>query len=95
MKKKQEKSKLYMYTSQKHQLSLKPRHKDDIHQVFNSRRAAIKTQGFSMTKDNTPPEAKANHKLSLKPRQIKSSAKLNKRRLLPLKYRTQGSINLA
>jgi hypothetical protein len=38
-----------------------------------------------MTKDNTPPEAKVNHKLPLKLRQIKSSVKLNKRRRLPLK----------
>jgi hypothetical protein len=36
---------------------------------FQLKRAATKTQGFSMTKDNTPPEAKANHKLPLKPRQ--------------------------
>jgi hypothetical protein len=36
---------------------------------FQLKRAATKTQGFLMTKDNTPPEAKANHKLPLKPRQ--------------------------
>jgi hypothetical protein len=36
---------------------------------FQLKRAATKTQGFSMTKDNTPPEAKVNHKLALKPRQ--------------------------
>jgi hypothetical protein len=38
-------------------------------QIFQLKRAAIKTQGFSMTKDNTPPEAKVNHELPLKPRQ--------------------------
>jgi hypothetical protein len=37
--------------------------------IFQLKRAATKTQGFSMTKDNTPPEAKANHKLPFKPRQ--------------------------
>jgi hypothetical protein len=47
--------------------------------------AATKTQGFSMTKDNTPPKTKANHKFPLKPMQIKSSAKLNKKHRLPLK----------
>jgi hypothetical protein len=31
--------------------------------IFQLKRAATKTQGFSMTKDNTPPEAKVNHKL--------------------------------
>jgi hypothetical protein len=36
---------------------------------FHLKRPATKTQGFSMTKDNTPREAKANHKLPLKPRQ--------------------------
>jgi hypothetical protein len=34
--------------------------------IFQLKRAATKTQGFSMTKDNTPPEAKMNHKLPLK-----------------------------
>jgi hypothetical protein len=42
---------------------------------FQLKRAATKTQHFSMTKDNTPPQTKA----------IKSNAKLNKRRRLPLK----------
>jgi hypothetical protein len=37
--------------------------------IFQLKRAATKTQGFSMTKDNTLPEAKVNHKLPLKPRQ--------------------------
>jgi hypothetical protein len=37
--------------------------------IFQLKRAATKTQSFSMIKDNTPPEAKANHKLPLKPRQ--------------------------
>jgi hypothetical protein len=37
--------------------------------IFQLKRAATKTQGFLMTKDNTPPEAKANHKLPFKPRQ--------------------------
>jgi hypothetical protein len=36
---------------------------------FQLKKAATKTQGFSMTKDNTPPKNKANHKLPLKPRQ--------------------------
>jgi hypothetical protein len=31
--------------------------------IFQLKRAATKTQGFSMTKDNTPPETKVNHKL--------------------------------
>jgi hypothetical protein len=47
---------------------------------------------FFNAKDHTPPEAKANHKLPLKPWQIKSSAKLDKRRQLPLKWRTKGFI---
>jgi hypothetical protein len=34
---------------------------------FQLKREATKTQGFSMTKDNTPSEAKVNHKLPLKP----------------------------
>jgi hypothetical protein len=42
---------------------------------------------FLNAKDHTPPEAKANHKLPLKPKQIKSSAKLNQRRQLPLKIK--------
>jgi hypothetical protein len=50
---------------------------------FQLKRAATKTQGFSMTKDNTPPEAKVNHKLALKTKAIKSDTKLNKRRRLP------------
>jgi hypothetical protein len=37
--------------------------------IFQLKRAATKTHGFSMTKDNTPPEAKMNHKLPLKLRQ--------------------------
>jgi hypothetical protein len=42
---------------------------------------------FLNAKDHTPPEAKANHKFPLKPKQIKSSAKLNQRRQLPLKIK--------
>jgi hypothetical protein len=52
---------------------------------FHLKRAATKTQGFLMTKDNTPPEAKANHKLPPQTKAIKSDIKLNKRRRLPLK----------
>jgi hypothetical protein len=44
---------------------------------FPTQEVATKTQGFSIAKDHTPPEIKANHKLPLKPRQIKPSAKLN------------------
>jgi hypothetical protein len=47
--------------------------------IFQLKRVATKTQGFLMTKGNTPPEAKVNHKLLLKPRQMKSSVNLNKR----------------
>jgi hypothetical protein len=36
-----------------------------------------------MAKDHTPPETKVNHKLALKPRQVKPSAKLNQRHQLP------------
>jgi hypothetical protein len=50
---------------------------------FQLKMTATKTQGFSMTKDNTPSEVKVNHKLPLKPCQIKSSVKLDKRRQLP------------
>jgi hypothetical protein len=39
---------------------------------------------FLNAKDYTPLKTKADHNLSLKPRQIKLSAKLNKRRQLPL-----------
>jgi hypothetical protein len=53
----------------KHQLPLKPSHIDGKTPIFQLKRAATKTQGFSMTKDNTPPEATVNHKLPLKPRQ--------------------------
>jgi hypothetical protein len=34
--------------------------------IFQLKRATTKTQGFSMIKDNTPSEDKANHKLPLK-----------------------------
>jgi hypothetical protein len=50
---------------------------------------------FLNTKDHTAPEAKANHKLPLKPWQIKSSVKFDKRHQLPLKWRTQGFIKWA
>jgi hypothetical protein len=68
----QERSKIYKI---KHQLPLKPR--QSTSSLSNQamwmatpssklKRAASKTQGFSMTKDNTPPETKVKHKLSLK-----------------------------
>jgi hypothetical protein len=68
MKKMQEESKLYLYTSQKHQLPLKLSHMGGKHQ-FPTQEGNNQTQGLSMTKDNTPLEAKANRKLPLKPRQ--------------------------
>jgi hypothetical protein len=79
MKKMQEKSKIYNIHAK---APTPPQTKPYEWQtpIFQLKRAATKTQGFSMSKDNTPPEVKANHKLPLKPRQIKSSAKLNKRR---------------
>jgi hypothetical protein len=52
---------------------------------FQTQEGSNQTTRFLNTKDHTPPKTKANHKLPLKPRQIKSSAKFNKRRRLPLK----------
>jgi hypothetical protein len=45
---------------------------------FHLKRAATKTQGFLMTKANTPPEAKVNHKLPLKPRQSNQTSNSTK-----------------
>jgi hypothetical protein len=59
---------------------------------FQTQEGSKQTTRFLNEKEHTPPKTKANHKLPLKPRQIKSSAKLNKRRQLPLKWRTQGFI---
>jgi hypothetical protein len=84
MKKMQEKSKIYNIQDK---TPTPPQTKSYGWQIpiFQLKRAAIKTQGFSMTKNNTPPETKVNYKLPLNPRQIRSSAKLNKRRRLPMK----------
>jgi hypothetical protein len=54
MKKMQEKCKIY---------NIRPKATTPPQTNFQLKRAATKTQGFSMTKDNTSPEAKANHKL--------------------------------
>jgi hypothetical protein len=79
MKKMQEKSKIYNIHVKAPTPPLKPSHMDGKTPIFQLKRVATKTQGFLMTKGNTPPEAKANHKLLLKPRQMKSSVNLNKR----------------
>jgi hypothetical protein len=54
---------------------------------FSTQEGSNQNMRFLNAKDHTPPEAKANHKLPLKPRQIKSNAKLNQRRQLPLKIK--------
>jgi hypothetical protein len=54
---------------------------------FSTQEGSNQNMRFLNAKDHIPPEAKANHKLPLKPRQIKSSAKLNQRRQLPLKIK--------
>jgi hypothetical protein len=47
---------------------------------FRTQEGSNQTTRFLNAKEHTPPKTKANHKLPLKPRQIKLSAKLNKRR---------------
>jgi hypothetical protein len=59
---------------------------------FPTQEGSNQTTRFLNAKGHTPSEAKVNHKLPLKAWQIKSSAKLDKRRQLPLKWRTQGFI---
>jgi hypothetical protein len=52
---------------------------------FRTQKGSNQTTWFLNAKEHTPPKTKANHKLPLKPSQIKSSAKHNKRRQLHLK----------
>jgi hypothetical protein len=47
---------------------------------FRTQEGSNQTMRFLNAKEHTPPKTKANHKLPLKPRKIKSSVKLNKRR---------------
>jgi hypothetical protein len=54
---------------------------------FSTQEGSNQNMRFLNAKDHTPPEAKVNHKLPLKQRQIKSSSKLNQRRQLPLKIK--------
>jgi hypothetical protein len=87
----QEKSKIYNIKSK----SINSPSSQDIRMAnttFQTQEGSNENMRFLNAKDHTPPEAKANHKLPLKPWQTKSSAKLGKRRQLPLKWRTQGFI---
>jgi hypothetical protein len=83
MKKMQEKSKIYHI-----QDSTKSPSNQAIRMTntkFSTQESSNQSTRFLNAKDHTPPKTKMNHKLPLKPRQIKSSAKLNKRRRLSLK----------
>jgi hypothetical protein len=65
------------YTKQKHQLPLKPSHMDGKHQ-FSTQEGSNQNTRFLNVKDHTPPEAKANHKLPLKPWQSNQAPNLTK-----------------
>jgi hypothetical protein len=52
---------------------------------FQTQEGSNQTTRFLNAKEHIPPKTKVNHKFSLKPRQIKSSVKLNQRCQLPLK----------
>jgi hypothetical protein len=84
MKKMQKKSKLYKYTP-KHQLPPSNQVIWMTNIKFQTQEGSNQTTRFLNAKEHIPPKTKVNHKLSLKPRQIKSSVKLNQRRQLPLK----------
>jgi hypothetical protein len=93
MKKMQDKSKLYnIHTKASTPPQTKANHKLPSNQTtwvanikFQTQEGSNQNTRFLNVKDHTPPEAKPNHKLPLKPRQIKSSVNLNKRRQIPLK----------
>jgi hypothetical protein len=84
MKKMQDKSKIYNI----HDKAPTPPSNQAIWMAnikFWTQEGSNQTMRFLNAKEHTPPKTKVNHKLPLKPRQIESSVKLNKRRRLPLK----------